>query len=441
MSYPESGRPPEPWQQPTGSGQPQLGVPSPGGQQPPAGGQPPWGAQPQWGQQPQWGGQQPGWPQQPWGGAQDRRWPSPGGHYPHAAYVAPPKPGTIPLRPLLFGEILDGSFQTIRRNAAPMFGSALIFQVISAGLAGVIGVMTLSLAGRIPYMERESMDEILGPMLGIFMAGLGATVLSAFLGSVLQGVMVVPVSRSVLNRRTGFKQMWTLTGSRIWPLLGVAALLTLGSLLAAAAFVGLSALLLAALGPAGLVLVFLLGLGALVAFLWIAMKLLVAPAVVVVEEAGVYESLLRSWRLTKSNWWRIFGIVVVISLMIGVISNIVQIPLSVAAGGIGSVVAPHGGVEAFTSTSMVLTIVSLAVTALIGAVGFAYQSSANALIYFDLRMRRDGLDVELLRLLESGGDADGIPGRPVSTSGRGASWPAGNVTWPGTPPGPGQPRA
>ncbi|MBO1266825.1 glycerophosphoryl diester phosphodiesterase membrane domain-containing protein [Arthrobacter sp. PO-11] len=322
-----------------------------------------------------------------------------------------------------------------------MFGSALIFQVISTGLVGVISMMTLGLAGRIPYMDPESMDELLGPLLGIVMAGLGAAVLSAFLGSVLQGVMVVPVSRSVLNRRTGFKQMWTLTGSRIWPLLGVAALLTFGSLLAGAAFVGLSALLLVALGPAGLVLVFLLGLGVLVAFLWMAMRLLVAPAVVVVEEAGVYESLLRSWRLTKNNWWRIFGIVVVIVLMIGLISNIVQIPLSLAAGGIASVVSPHGGEEAFTSTSIILTIVSLVVTALIGAVGFAYQSSANALIYFDLRMRRDGLDVELLRLLESGAEADGIPGRRPSTSSRGASWPNGNGSWPGTPPGQGHPTA
>jgi hypothetical protein len=105
------------------------------------------------------------------------------------------------------------------------------------------------------------------------------------------------------------------------------------------------------------------------------------------------------------------------------------------------VVAPHGGEEAFTSTSIILTIVSLVVTALIGAVGFAYQSSANALIYFDLRMRRDGLDVELLRLLESGADPDGIPGRPTSPSGPGTSWPAGNGSWPGTPPAPGRPTA
>src|SRR5690349_3394741 len=82
------------------------------------GNQPGWGNQPQWGGPPAWAVPQAGSqgvPGQPAPG-----WP-PGAPYGQPLYVAPPKPGVIPLRPLQFGEILDGSFQTIRRNAAAMF--------------------------------------------------------------------------------------------------------------------------------------------------------------------------------------------------------------------------------------------------------------------------------------------------------------------------------
>ena len=43
------------------------------------------------------------------------RHPNQGPPYGQPRYVAPPKPGIVPLRPLMFGEIMDGSFQVIRR--------------------------------------------------------------------------------------------------------------------------------------------------------------------------------------------------------------------------------------------------------------------------------------------------------------------------------------
>jgi hypothetical protein len=65
--------------------------------------------------------------------------------------------------------------------------------------------------------------------------------------------------------------------------------------------------------------------------------------------------------------------------------------------------------------------------ALIGAVGYAFQTSVMALLYMDLRMRKDGLDIALLRLLETGADPEGIPGRGMTVSGPGPR--------PGTSPG------
>ena len=56
----------------------------------------------------------------------------------YPAYAAPPKPGVVPLRPLMFGEIMDGSFQTIRRNPKAMLGAGLLAQALGAVVAGVL---------------------------------------------------------------------------------------------------------------------------------------------------------------------------------------------------------------------------------------------------------------------------------------------------------------
>jgi hypothetical protein len=54
-----------------------------------------------------------------------------------------------------------------------------------------------------------------------------------------------------------------------------------------------------------------------------------------------------------------------------------------------------------------------------------------ALIYMDLRMRKDGLDIVLLRQMESGADPDGVPGRGATAnlSGRDGFGPAAGA-WP-----------
>ena len=49
-----------------------------------------------------------------------------------ATAAAAPKPGVIPLRPLGLGEILDGSFATIRRNPKATLGIAAIVMTVSA---------------------------------------------------------------------------------------------------------------------------------------------------------------------------------------------------------------------------------------------------------------------------------------------------------------------
>lgn len=357
--------------------------------------QPPWGGQPAWGTP----------PQNPYGG------PPP---YQQPRYVAPPKPGIIPLRPLMFGEILDGSFQTIRRNAKAMLGAALLAQSLVAVLTAVLTAASTTSAGRLETWVRGLTRQDVVPVVVSFAAGvLLVSLLTFFLSAVLQGAMVVPVARSVLNRHTRFGQMWALARSRAGALIRLAALLVAGGLLVALLFMALAILLISTMGRAGALILIPLGLVFFVLYIWIYIKLMVAPAAVVVEELGALDGIRRSWELSRNNWWRLLGITLVVGIMVGVIAQIVTIPVSLVSGFYTGVVSPHGGSGQTLTAAVVVGVATAVIGALVGAVGFAFQTSVMALLYLDLRMRRDGLDIALLRMLESGADPDGVPGRGV----------------------------
>jgi hypothetical protein len=389
----------------------------------PWGGQPPWGSPAQQNQQNPWGGQ----PQ--WGAPHQPAWqPAPGSPYGQPQYIAPPKPGIVPLRPLLFGEILDGAFQTIRRNPASMLGSALLGQCVALLLTGALIAGSFGIISSLEQLESGQIDsqsefaEVGGPILGMLAGLLGVILLYALILSILGGVMAVPVSRAALNRKTGFKQMWGLVRHRLLALAGLSLVLLLVLLAPTAVVVVVSVALVSAMGPAGILLVFPIGLGLVAVIFWLSIKLLVAPAALAIEELGIIDSLRRSWSLTTNSWWRTFGIVLVAGLIVGVIGQVVQFPISFAIGGISSVVSPHADTDQQMATLVVTLVITLVVSALVGALGFAFQTAISSLLYLDMRMRRDGLDVELVRMMESGSDPDGVPGRGLTASPAPGGW-------------------
>jgi hypothetical protein len=401
------------------------------------GGPPVWGVQPGPGNQRDWGGppaSQPG--QQQWGGPQLPYQGSPYGQPPYnqPRYVAPPKPGIVPLRPLMFGEILDGSFQTIRRNARAMLGAAVLAQSLAAILAAVITAVTAtSVVSLEAWVETASPADLASLGMGFLAAILVVVVLTLFISAVLQGAMVVPVARSILNRPTGFRQMWRLARSRAWALARLAALIMAAGLLAFLVLAGIAVALVAGMEGTGALLLIPLVPASIALFVWIYTKLIVAPAAVVIEELGALDGLRRSWSLTRANWWRIFGITLVVSIMVGVIGQVVMIPVSLLPTFLGGTISPHGGTEQEIGLAVAVGVATAVLGALVGAVGYAFQTSVMALIYMDLRMRKDGLDIALLRLLETGADPEGIPGRgmtaagpgPYSGNGPGGAWPNG----------------
>jgi hypothetical protein len=410
-----------------GPAQPPWGQYAQQPQQPPA--QPPWG---QYAQQPQWGQpQQPG--QNPYG---------------YNQYMAPPKPGVIPLRPLRLGEVLDGAFQAARHNGKAIFGSALIFQVITAVLTLAITLSSVgpltsnifsdSLSGAAP--TEAQLNGLATSMLQLFI-GVGAvSFISALMEMVLQGALVVPVLRATLNRKTDFGQMWRLVRPRIGTLLLLALVYAGATLVAVAVYAGVLIGLLFATntvnsgsgGFAALGFGLLLSLPFLAAGVWAGVKVLLAPAAIVVEGIGVFAGLKRSWQLTQQNWWRTFGISALAAIIAGAIGAIITTPVSLLLGLLLPVMSPTP--DQVMGTSAIASVISALIGALVGAVTVAFQTGVMALIYVDLRMRRDGFDVTLLKESESGTDDGGIPGRGAPVPAAAGRYQAGQHP-PGQHPG------
>jgi hypothetical protein len=366
---PSSGEPAPPttW----GPAPPSYGTPPPpsyGTPPPPSSGPPP-GVQPggQWGQPaPQWGyGQQPGG--------------VPPGYLP-----PPPKPGVVPLRPLALGEILDGAVQTIRQKPKVMLGLSAVVNLALTVIVVLVQIGNLSEAfGGLNSFSSSS--EQTTADAGDLVAS-GVSVLLQFLGTtLLTGLLVVAVSDAVLGKRPGIGEVWGRARGRIWALLGVT-VLTLLALVG----VGLACLLpgiLVAIASPGVGAVLLIVLGAFAAIAlcsWIAIRLLFAPPTVLLERTGVFTSMGRSWRLVGGSWWRCLGIWLLAQLLGSILSGVLQVPFLILAS-----VVDGSGTKALV---IGLTILSSIIARTLVA---PFSAAILALLYIDLRMRREGLDVRL----------------------------------------------
>ncbi|OMH35161.1 glycerophosphoryl diester phosphodiesterase membrane domain-containing protein [Tersicoccus sp. Bi-70] len=343
-------------------------------------------------------------------------------------WFAPPKPGVIPLRPLSVGEVLDGSLQAARRNAKAMIGSSLLFNVVM-GLLVILFVLTAgapflriaSMGANSSTFSRSEASSLLASIPILLIGELLIAVLALVGGAVLQGALVIPVSRAVLEQRTGFRQMWGLVRPRIGALIGLALFLAgIGfgaSIALMVVLFAVGAVISSTANDAtGAIIVFLLTMLALaVLAAWVGTRLSVCGAVVVLEKCGPGQALARSWRLTKGNFWRVFGTLLLTVVLVYVVSAIAGAPLQFALPLLTGVLAPTGAGLGSGAVGLLiaLLVAYLVLTTLVGALTTVFLVGVTSLLYVDLRMRREGLDMALMAehdRLASGSHPSALPG-------------------------------
>jgi membrane-anchored glycerophosphoryl diester phosphodiesterase (GDPDase) len=247
-----------------------------------------------------------------------------------------------------------------------------------------------------------------GAIASVVVSALVPIALSLVGSAFLQGIIVSDVARGTLGERLTLRSLWRVAGRRLWPLVGWS-LIVAGVLLGVIAILGgIVAALVISGGAAAIavgVIVGVLGLIAVVVTgVWLYTKTSLVPSLIVLERLGIRASIRRSWSLTNGFFWRTFGVQFLVAAIVNIVSQVVTTPVSLVYGYLVTLIDPNGSgrldgsaIAGAIASYAVLLLVSL----VIGAVTTVVQASAIALIYIDLRMRKEGLDLHLVRYVES----------------------------------------
>jgi hypothetical protein len=262
-------------------------------------------------------------------------------------------------RALGLGEILDEIFRFYRRNfwllallsLAPVVPSLLL--TIGSGQAGQFG----ALGGLINSLGNPNAQPPATPIPNVnLVLLLAGYVVSLALVPFSVGLVPRAGIDLALGQPTGFRIALQGTLRRYWGLFAIVLLYVPVVLLAITCI--------------------LLPLS-----LWILVRWAVAVPLLLAEGIGPIDALSRSWHLTRGSWWRTFGILVVAYLI----------------QSVGSTILALFGVPIAILVPFVPPIVRGIIIAAISALGTAVVTPIYqlcfVLIYFDLRVRREHLDL------------------------------------------------
>jgi hypothetical protein len=367
---------------------------------------------------------------------------------PVGGWAAPaPMPGGVPLRPLGVGEILSGAFTLIRRNPVATLGLAAVIETLSGIITTVLSWSEQKLTHQLQQSIKGTATpaqagHAFGHFFSSFVPYFFATIAITFVvQSILTGMLTGALGRGLIGDRISIGQAWRI--ARVGSVIGVSLLVLVIVLAPWLVYLLIVIGLAAAHATAAAVLIGIVGFLALfVTTIWIAVRLLVAIPVVVLEVAGPVAALRRSWMLVAGNWWRVFGIYLLAAIVVGVVAGFIELPFTLAR----IFISGHGSPFAGLANTAAPTVSALIVGAIGGIIATTctrpVSAGVSVLLYADLRMRKEGLDLVLQQAGQSPGMSgteftniwQGDPGQTTFDAGLGAFGAGG----PGYPPGTGQ---
>ena len=121
-----------------------------------------------------------------------------------------------------------------------------------------------------------------------------------------------------------------------------------------------------------------------VPFVWLSVAWSLAVPALLFERIGAFKALARSFRLVRGRWWPILGALAVAYLM----TLIIGIFVSFLPSAIASAVAEDNDL-----VNAIASVVGGTVSQMIAT---PYLAAVITLLYFDMRVRKEGFDLQLL---------------------------------------------
>lgn len=314
---------------------------------------------------------------------------------PHLAHFS--AGSVIPLRPLSLTDIFNGAVAYIRTNPKATLGLATVVVLASQIVTLALQVGPLSALGEFDStLQGESPSA--GSIAVFAAAAFSGIVVTTLASLLLSGMLTVVIGRSVFGASITVGEAWRRLRGRLPTLIGLTALqaLALGVVITGVVIAiagagtlvgGLAAF---AVGAVSLPL-------ALLGVLYVSTVLLFAPAVIVLEHLGIVAAIKRSFTLVNKDFWRVFGIWVLATIVAAVIGWGVGAPFNVA-GQIVTMVA-----DGPTLPALILSAVGAAIGQIVTA---PFSAGVVVLLYTDRRFRAEAFDL----MLQTGADA------PVETA-------------------------
>jgi hypothetical protein len=277
------------------------------------------------------------------------------------------------------GEILDGSFNIYRRHFGLFMRLSLILVWLPTAMAVYLQVrFSGNPLAFISLIEQHALATV-----GFGLAAIAVWVTSSLL---LKAGTIRIISDSYLGQEPELGAALRFGAAKIVPLILVA--LSKGLLLAViylfgALGIGLMVLLGRLLGPAVGALMIFVGVVALVWLVaWVACGYGTTTPIVVLEELpSTFDAFGRSWELTRDKRGKVFGTVAVAYVISQLVPQLFVL-------GIISIL----GVAGNTSLQPLFVVI----TSLLGIVLSPILPCALTLLYYDLRVRREAFDLQIL---------------------------------------------
>lgn len=256
------------------------------------------------------------------------------------------------LRPLGVGEILDTAFRVYRNR----FKDLII--AVSIPMVPLIALQVLvSLSAR---TDTTTTSTGTSTNVNLVLGGFGATLLIGLIaGALAEGASVRILADQYLGTSTTWQESLRFAFGR------------LGSIVWVALLVGVLELI-------GLFICVIPGV-----YLWAAFA--VAMPVLLIENAKGSRALSRSRLLVSGRWWPTFGTLLVVWLLASFLRGISSALLT------GGFVLSSG-----VNTSTAATALSGVISGIVTIVFAPLTAAVITIIYFDLRIRKEGFDVALM---------------------------------------------
>ena len=302
----------------------------------------------------------------------------PGGGYPpppHAPPPVAPPPEAQTNRPVLralnVGEVLDTAVRVYRSQWRTFIAVAAIVLVPLNFLQFFLFrdlYDAFTTPGGLGTVAPRDLQQML------VVSGVATLITLLLVTPFLTAAMAKAAADSYLGERTGIGETFRFALRRAGPLLWV---MVLFGLVIVAILAPLVALVVAAPGSNT---VGLLAVPVMIVVIFVGVRLFVSTTVLVVEDERGPRALGRSWRLTSGRFWRLFGALILANLIGGVVARLIVEIFGLAAPSAGS----SGWV------------VDAAGSALAQVVVQPFSTLVAVVLYFDLRVRKEGFDLALL---------------------------------------------